>query len=710
MKKTLAGAALLTAALTGCLDIEDLVVPSRALVGETFTLTATLRHNGNSGPNGDPWTPGFCLRIPPEWELGALTYNGENDGATYAGTADYNASMSSNANSSASTSEGTDWRCFSSPAVSDQSTGFADISLPVTVTTKVSVWLGFMTLDSFGFNEAVEKAFLTPAAVETQAIAQNHNPFFPSVTRDDNKFVAAGSDGELYQSANGRTWSSLPSPGTDVHFKRIRYAAGRYIAIVRTTAMQEFVWESTDLTTWNEVSADWVYSDIISDGSTIVMLGNGGYIGVYTEASGWTFPKISDSDWSYGAWGEGRFVIGAYDGTVSSSTDAVEWDALSTAPNTVLGMAWGNDTFVMVGNGFAWYSTDGLNFSTISGFSNAYNGVYFAGDTFLLSGDQQFTSTDGINWTRVGYPTVRDAVSIGEKTVIAGDDKLYYHAPVTGRLDTEVYDYGKVATGSTGRKQFALTNTGTGDLYAGAISGGSENFRLENDNCSNQWVDALSQCTFDVVFDADTLGVYDASWEVPLEWPAAVTLTIDVSAELVEAPPEPEPGDEEDNAAPMAPSLLSPADGASDLDTTVDFRWSESTDADGDAVTYELTVCDNEDFSGCQAETVTASTAPLQQIPGALVWPAVMFGAVLLRKRKELLLVFALLLTPLLPACGADTVVDQDKKVDVDDDVLEGIGKTVTGLQPGTTYWWKVTAVDARGARAESSVRSFSTK
>ena len=59
------------------------------------------------------------------------------------------------------------------------------------------------------------------------------------------------------------------------------------------------------------------------------------------------------------------------------------------------------------------------------------------------------------------------------------------------------------------------------------------------------------------------------------------------------------------NAAPTAPILISPADGAN-VTSPVSFQFAGSTDSDGDNVSYTRYVCTNSGFVGCSGTSVTA--------------------------------------------------------------------------------------------------------
>ena len=61
------------------------------------------------------------------------------------------------------------------------------------------------------------------------------------------------------------------------------------------------------------------------------------------------------------------------------------------------------------------------------------------------------------------------------------------------------------------------------------------------------------------------------------------------------------------NTAPPTPALLTPVNNAGQSDTTPTFTWSPVVDAEGDAVTYEIQVDNNNDFSSPVVLSPTAT-------------------------------------------------------------------------------------------------------
>ncbi|MCP4590992.1 MAG: hypothetical protein GY842_09625, partial [bacterium] len=59
-----------------------------------------------------------------------------------------------------------------------------------------------------------------------------------------------------------------------------------------------------------------------------------------------------------------------------------------------------------------------------------------------------------------------------------------------------------------------------------------------------------------------------------------------------------------DTSAPGVPDLVSPSNGAA-VDAPVVLQWNKASDPDGDAVTHQYYVCEDDSFAGCDPVTAT---------------------------------------------------------------------------------------------------------
>jgi methionine-rich copper-binding protein CopC len=176
------------------------------------------------------------------------------------------------------------------------------------------------------------------------------------------------------------------------------------------------------------------------------------------------------------------------------------------------------------------------------------------------------------------------------------------------------------------------------------------------------------------------------------------------------------------NGAPSAPSLFLPTDQATGVAVPVQFQWVKSKDLDGEPVSYHLWYCTNPGFLGCSpveiasAATTTAASAG-SALHGTLAGLGGYGAGMLLagfaivggvRSRRKIFFFIAVLAISAMAtaACGKKT---ETVAVPVGVDPATLMSKSVSGLKPGTTYWWKVVADDGNGALIESENRSFTT-
>jgi hypothetical protein len=165
------------------------------------------------------------------------------------------------------------------------------------------------------------------------------------------------------------------------------------------------------------------------------------------------------------------------------------------------------------------------------------------------------------------------------------------------------------------------------------------------------------------------------------------------------------------DAGPNAPQLVSPENDAGVTGTAVDFQWTKSADPDNDAITYHLYYCTNQLMFGCTPVDVAAAPSLRDSMAGLggygagmlLAGFAIMGGV---RSRRKIFFLIAVLLISgmAVTACGSKSSSSPAPGAEL-------MTKNVTGLSPGTTYFWKVVADDGNGATTESEeIRSFTTQ
>lgn len=140
--------------------------------------------------------------------------------------------------------------------------------------------------------------------------------------------------------------------------------------------------------------------------------------------------------------------------------------------------------------------------------------------------------------------------------------------------------------------------------------------------------------------------------------------------------------------------------------------WEESSDPNGDVLTYSLFVCENEDFSDCAPVSVAAriglGVASAATGPAALLVLLALGGPGARRRRglaRQLARVgvVAALGVAALAGCSGGSSGDAGGSS------TPSMRERISGLSPATTYYWKVVASDGTYS-TESAVRSFTTR
>lgn len=269
--------------------------------------------------------------------------------------------------------------------------------------------------------------------------------------------------------------------------------------------------------------------------------------------------------------------------------------------------------------------------------------------------------------------------------------------------------FGDITTGNSSDKTITVSNNGTGTLELNDIAQANplaDPFSILNDNCSWQTLAPTEKCTLTVRFSPNTEGIFNDTFDIPSNDPDENPVTVSVSGTGLPSVI---------NTPPTAPELISPSNGATDLPTTVIFKWKPSTDTDGDTVTYDLYYCENHDFSGCSPVKV-ASLKNGRETPYAGIGYGagiLLFGIVIaegIRKRKKIVLLIAMILIAglLLVSCGGGKKPGKGGGNDTGGSDKE-VSYTVTGLSPLTTYYWKVVAKDDNGGETKSDIYTFTT-
>jgi hypothetical protein len=264
--------------------------------------------------------------------------------------------------------------------------------------------------------------------------------------------------------------------------------------------------------------------------------------------------------------------------------------------------------------------------------------------------------------------------------------------------------FGEVLQLETEMMDVTVTNVGdTDDLDIANIPTINLPFAKVVDNCSDKTLAVNASCTLTVSYTPDSVGIPDADTPlIPSNDPdeAQVQLQLEgIGANLTT------------NRAPISPVLLTPIDGAMDLDnTSIDFTWERSTDTEGDSLTYILAVCPTLNFEGASCDaTEVASWAGESLMFAAIGGSAsfMMFGMVVPFRNNKQKLVYAtaiIFISLFLASCGGgggggDSSTNPGST---------NLSETSTVLSSNTPYYWKVTVFDG-ATYVDSEVRSFTT-
>lgn len=299
------------------------------------------------------------------------------------------------------------------------------------------------------------------------------------------------------------------------------------------------------------------------------------------------------------------------------------------------------------------------------------------------------------------------AVDLG----VAGPDFIYGHGlldiptshdalnpfPAIAVLDSAfprddmIVAFGHVAPGAVANHTLTVQNIGADLLKIGTVdlSGVAAPFGID-DQCSGVQLSHGQSCVIGVRFAPVAFGRYEAVLRIPSNDPdQADALDIALTGN--------------GNTPPTAPSLISPADGAT-VESRVTLFWQRAEDADGDAVSHTVLLSGNADFTDA-IELIPVAAA-------ATSAAAALAGMVLLGVRRRRITAALFLSAGLLwlAACGGGGGASPHAGTGNVSVTGEAMSVTAAGLTSGRTYYWKVIARDERGGAAESAVRSFTVK
>jgi VIT1/CCC1 family predicted Fe2+/Mn2+ transporter len=159
------------------------------------------------------------------------------------------------------------------------------------------------------------------------------------------------------------------------------------------------------------------------------------------------------------------------------------------------------------------------------------------------------------------------------------------------------------------------------------------------------------------------------------------------------------------NAIPTAPVLVFPENFKTDLVKPFTFTWNKASDLDGDPLTYRHCVWEVKQrysFKDCDAASVQTTSwdrgflyAALVALLGCLLFAVLILMG--MKNRRGLLILVAL---AILAAVILAFYIGWTRTV----------SRTVSELESGKAYFWKVIAEDGKGGSTESETRRFAIK
>ena len=162
------------------------------------------------------------------------------------------------------------------------------------------------------------------------------------------------------------------------------------------------------------------------------------------------------------------------------------------------------------------------------------------------------------------------------------------------------------------------------------------------------------------------------------------------------------------NGIPKPPALLFPESFKTGLTTPVSFAWTPTDDPDGDPLIYRHCVWEvRKQFSLDDCVVVSNRVASVTWRNGILLaFMGCLASMVLIDTKKKprllgLVAMASLAMVSLGCTCGKKPVTIVDGKP---------YTKTVSDLEGGKAYYWKVIVEDGKGATVESETRRFEIK
>ena len=210
-----------------------------------------------------------------------------------------------------------------------------------------------------------------------------------SVCYGNERFIAVGSEGKVYSSADGETWSYVQLSVSE-NLYRIRYVNNTFII----SGAEGTLITSTDGETWT-IRTSGTLTDLwgVAYGNNMYVVGGVDSVLISTDLETWTPYSLPVQQGSCRSitFANGMFVLGSERfGNVCTSTDGQTWIIQYEAPEHAgsVNVEYLNNMFVLVNHDcdYILTSKDGLNYNPSARFSKSFYGVAYGQDKFVFVG------------------------------------------------------------------------------------------------------------------------------------------------------------------------------------------------------------------------------------------------------------------------------------------------------------------------------------
>jgi hypothetical protein len=255
------------------------------------------------------------------------------------------------------------------------------------------------------------------------------------VTYGNGTFVAVDDLGSVVTSLDGITWTERV-PATSF-LNGVTYGKGTFVAVGRDGS-NGIIFTSSDGAAWTAISGTFLQLNAVAYGNgTFVAVGDHGTILISSDGETWIerTPYSGTTDDLHAiAYGNGTFVVLTNSDTTLISSDGYTWKAKTF---TLKGCTWycfyvipqeiyyGKGKFVALLESYSYLYTspDGVTWTKRNSGTPYLNGVAYGNGTFVAVGDDGIvvTSPDGVTWTERNSGTNSNfyAVAYGNGTFVA---------------------------------------------------------------------------------------------------------------------------------------------------------------------------------------------------------------------------------------------------------------------------------------------------